>query len=156
MGLRVLCLATDGFGGHGGIALHCRLLLEGLSRSSHIDAIYCIPRVKPADPIETNVLPAKVHYHHHALNRIAGYARLVLRVGIVARKWDVIITEHIHLLPIAALLAKVHGAKLALITHGFEAWQRPRRFYWWAMNRCDHVVSVSSVTRSRFLKMVRV
>ncbi len=156
-GIRVLCLVTDGFGGRGGIALHCRHLLNALCQCGQIDQVHAIPRVRPLNEEfenadTTEILPAKLAYHHKALARPFGYLRALLRIGVFSRSWDVIITEHINLLPAAAVLSRLNRGRLILITHGFEAWTRPPRFFPWTLRQVNHVVSVSAVTRSRFIQ----
>ena len=149
--MRILSLVTDGFGGHGGIALHCRSLLTALCQSEEVSAVAAIPRVKPVDRLEADgPLPQKLTYHDNLFDAFLGYPRTLLKVGLLGRPWDVVITEHINLLPAAALLARCSSAKLILITHGFEAWERPGKLRETDLQRVDHVVSVSSVTQRRF------
>ena len=149
--MRVLCLPTDGYGGHGGIAQHCRHLLGALAEDGRVEKIVAIPRVLPEASAPA---PAGIEYLTGRSPSLAGYLSAVLGHGVLCRRWQVVVTEHIHLLPLAALIAWLHQARLCLVIHGFEAWTRPLKrpacLLEWALNRLDVVVAVSRVTRERF------
>jgi glycosyltransferase involved in cell wall biosynthesis len=151
--MRVLCLPTDCFGGRGGIALHCRHLLAALAADRRVEKLRAIPRVLPEHDC---TIPPGIEYPCDRPETRAGYIRTVLRHGLFAPKWHVVVTEHIHLLPLAALIAGLHRSRLCLVVHGFEAWQRPAKYPYLfikpALARLDTVIAVSRVTRDRFVQ----
>ena len=53
--------------------------------------------------------------------------------------------------PLAALIAKLKGAKLIIQAHGIEAWPRPSRLQRAALETADLVLCVSRYTRARIL-----
>ncbi len=50
--------------------------------------------------------------------------------------------------PLAALIARLKGAKLVIQTHGIEAWPRPPRLQRAALEAADLVLCVSRYTRA--------
>ena len=150
--MHVLSLATDSFGGYGGIALHCRHILGSLSESTDVESIHVIPRIPSVSPISQEEIPEKVHYHPQFLAKTLGYLRGLIHVGVLSKKWDVIFVHHIHLLPAGALLARIHKAKLILICHGIEAWQQPNKPLLRSLKRVDLTICVSHYTKKRFLQ----
>ena len=69
------------------------------------------------------------------------------------RRVDLVICGHIHLLPAAWLLARLCGARLALIIHGIEAWTPSRkRLANWLARRVDAFISVSKYSAERFMQ----
>jgi glycosyltransferase involved in cell wall biosynthesis len=146
--MRVLLLCTDAFGGYGGIALFNRELVRALSQHPGIEEIVVLPRVI------TNALeprPQKTRFVEAAARNEASYvAQLtaVLRRG----RFDLVICGHVNLLPIARLASK----QPLLVTHGIEAWKPLRdRISNALVQKCRAVVSVSDVTRQRFLDWSR-
>src|SRR5262249_14794523 len=60
---------------------------------------------------------------------------------------------HIHLLPAAWLLARLWGARLALIIHGIEAWTPSRkRLANWLTHRVDTFIAVSKYSAERYIQ----
>jgi glycosyltransferase involved in cell wall biosynthesis len=129
--VNILFLVTDAYGGHGGIALFNRefcAALEGVN-------ITVIPRVVRGlvqDP------PPHVTFVAEAANNPVAYLRAVAAAR--RAKPDLVICGHINLLPLA------FGRPL-LVVHGIEAWKRRRL----PLLRCRAVVSVSALTRDRFV-----
>jgi glycosyltransferase involved in cell wall biosynthesis len=148
-GLRVIMLLTDGFGGRGGIAKFNRDFLQALDGCGLVERVQALPRKIPS-PIDEPI-PEIVVYDRKAAR---GKAAFLLRV--VAHAWrdretDLVVCGHIHLLPLAWLLARLRGARLALIVHGVEAWQPSRKILAnWLSRRVDAIISVSKYTAERF------
>ena len=70
---------------------------------------------------------------------------------------DLVVCGHIHLLPAAWLLARLRGARLALIIHGVEAWAPSRRFVAnWLARRVDAVIAVSRYSAEQFARWSKV
>ena len=143
--MRILLLCTDAFGGYGGIALFNRELLRALSEHRRIDDIVVLPRLIP-NPIEP--LPPKTRFVEAAARNEAAYVAQLL-ASIRRETFDLVICGHVNLLPLARLASK----DPLLITHGIEAWKPLRdRVSNRVVKKCRGVVSVSDVTRSRFLE----
>lgn len=147
--MRILCLVTDGFGGQGGIALHCRHILGALCASGRVETVHALPRVKPRYSEE---LPDKLRYLDTSANSPLEYALALAKESALSRRWNLVLCEHINLLWPAAVIATIHSAKLVLVIHGFESWKAPKRFHRWPLHRVHQVISVSNVTKKRFLK----
>ena len=125
MVLRVLMLLTDGFGGIGGIAKFNRDFLQALDGCGMVERVHALPRLIPA--LIDEPIPESVIY-----DRTAARGKAAFMLRLVAHAWrddriDLLICGHIHLLPAAWLLARLRGARLALIIHGVEAWTPSRK-----------------------------
>jgi len=145
--MRILLLCTDAFGGYGGIALFNRELTRALSEHPGIEEIVVLPRLIP-NPIEP--LPPKTRFVEAAARNEAAYVAQLLS-ALRRGKFDLVICGHVNLLPIARLATK----RPLLITHGIEAWKPLRRLSNALIRNCRGVVSVSDLTRTRFLDWSR-
>ncbi len=137
--MRILVLATDAYGGHGGIALFNRELTATLTTYPGVDEVVVVPRVMP-HPGEHEI-PAKVRFVAEAANGNVAYARAILR-HVRGKRFDLVICGHINLLPLAR--------DPLLVTHGIEAWKRSKNER--LVHRCRGVISVSELTRNRFVE----
>ena len=148
-------LLTDGFGGLGGIAKFNRDFLQALDGCGLVERVQALPRKIP-NPIDEPI-PEIVVYDRKAAR---GKAAFLFRVAAHAwrdRETDLLICGHIHLLPLAWLLARLRGARLALIVHGVEAWQPSRKILAnWLAHRVDAIIAVSKYTAERFTRLVQV
>jgi glycosyltransferase involved in cell wall biosynthesis len=146
--VRILSLVTDGFGGQGGIALHCRHLLGALCAIASVRTVHALPRIKPE---YVEAMPEKLEYLDCSANSPFAYFKTLIKESIVAGRWNLVVCEHMNLLPVAAIVATLHRAKLLLVIHGFESWNRPSFSSQLALRQVDQVLSVSEVTKKRFL-----
>jgi phosphatidyl-myo-inositol dimannoside synthase len=138
--MKILLLCTDAYGGHGGIALFNRELCAALAGRAEV---IVVPRVIP-NPVRD--VPPHVTFLAEAARGTIAYLRAIGHAR--RRHADLVICGHMNLLPVASPLAR-HPL---LITHGIEAWQRPNNpFNARLVHRARGVVSVSAVTRDRFL-----
>jgi asparagine synthase (glutamine-hydrolysing) len=155
--LRILVLLTDGFGGKGGIAKFNRDFLSALASSPNVNEVVALPRLMPNEP---GPLPEKLRHITTGLTGKSSYVRTVIKMArelrSLARRENslpVIISAHINLLPAAVLARHLCGGRLYLVVHGIDAWKPTRDPI---ANRCtsevDDFISVSSVTRRRFLR----
>jgi asparagine synthase (glutamine-hydrolysing) len=147
---RILALVTDAFGGHGGIALYGRDLLESICGMPACAEVVAVPRVMPNAP---EPLPAQLRYVTGSLNSKWSYVRTVLRLANPASKrFDLVICGHVNLLPAAYLAARAHRAPLMLVIYGIEAWEPVRSAPTaWLARRTALVVSISELTLNRFI-----
>jgi phosphatidylinositol alpha-1,6-mannosyltransferase len=154
-GSHILVLLSDAFGGFGGIAKFNRDLLSGLSSCPWINQVTAIPRLMDQDMGE---LPRKLRY---ATEAVGGKLHYLKAVGEVVRhvkregklQTAMIICAHINLLPAAFLAKKLLDVPIVLIVHGIDAWKptKSRLVNRLAMN-VDYLISVSELTRDRFLR----
>lgn len=153
--LRVVMLLTDGFGGVGGIAKFNRDFLHALDACATIERVHAQPRLIP-EPIE-EVIPEAVVY-----DRRAARGKLAFMVRLGGRVWrggpvDLVVCGHLYLLPAAWLLARLRGARLALIIHGLEAWERSHKPLVNLLARfVDAFISVSRLSAERFIRWSKV
>jgi asparagine synthase (glutamine-hydrolysing) len=141
---RVLLLATDAYGGHGGIAYYNRCLTEAVAAIPEVAEIIVVPRVQR---FETGKLPAKVRFLVDAAGRKRRYVSAVARL--INEPFDLVICGHIHLLSVAAPFALLKRAPLVLQVHGIDAWQQPKPLSRFWLRSVSAVWSVSAVTRDR-------
>lgn len=148
--MNVLALVTDAFGGAGGIAQYNRDLVSALALCSGAKRLVVVPRLGDADGA---ALPAGVRQLKPRRNQIA-YLLTALSATIKLGPFDFVFCGHMHLAPLAALLAWQQGIPMWLQLHGWEAWERPGRAERWAAEQATLITSVSRYTRRRFLSVV--
>ncbi|MBV5329438.1 MAG: glycosyltransferase family 4 protein [Chlorobium sp.] len=148
--MKILCLITDAFGGHGGISKFNRDLLTALCAHPDVEEVVAVPRIMPHP--EGN-LPAKLKYEKEGVKSKFKFVILVLRILFQrSYNFDLIICGHINLIPLSWLCRKIKGAPLALIIHGIDAWQPTRSLVTnFFVKKIDMLISVSEYTRKRFL-----
>jgi asparagine synthase (glutamine-hydrolysing) len=143
-GARVLLLATDAYGGHGGIAYYNRCLAEALASMPEVAEVMIVPRTQRFSP---GAIPSKITYLQHASGRKRLYVWTV--ASLLRTRFDLIICGHIHLLPLAAPFALAKRRPLVLQVHGIDVWDKPSLMSKLALRLVDSVWSVSGVTRDR-------
>jgi phosphatidyl-myo-inositol dimannoside synthase len=147
--LRILLLVSDGFGSFGGIAKFNRDFVRALDDCTLVERVHVLPRLIP-EPVREQIPEFVVYERFAARGKLAFVSRLL------AHSWrgrgvDFVICGHIHLLPAAWLLARLRGARLALIIHGIEAWAPSRKHAAnWLARRVDAIISVSKYSAERF------
>jgi glycosyltransferase involved in cell wall biosynthesis len=148
--LRTLMLLTDGFGGVGGIAKFNRDFLQALDASPFVQRVQALPRLIP-EPINKQIIPEAVVYDRRAAGGKSAFMRRVAAHLCRASRIDMVICAHINLLPAAWLLARLRGARLALIIHGIDAWEPSRNLLTRRLARTvDAFISVSRLSAERF------
>jgi glycosyltransferase involved in cell wall biosynthesis len=143
--MNVLVLCTDAYGGHGGIALYTRDLIEALASHSRVDEVVAIPRVIRG-ALQTP--PPNVTFVAGAARNAAAYFAAVARYG--RRPFDLVVCAHVNLLPIARMLRR----RTLLMIYGIEAWKPTRRGAALVAG-VDAMASISEITCERFLNWSR-
>jgi len=147
-GYRFLSLITDGFGGHGGIALHNRDFLKVLCSFPGCVGVTAFPRHVPNPP---EPMPEKLTYVEDAAGGKFQYVVSILQVLRRDRSFNLVICGHINLVPLAYLVSRVLNVPLILFIHGIDAWEptgsRLTNAY---ARKVRWVVAVSEVTAQRF------
>jgi phosphatidylinositol alpha-1,6-mannosyltransferase len=139
--MRVLVLCTDAYGGHGGIALYTRDLIEALASHRAVGEVVAIPRLIRGAP---EPIPPNVTFVADAARSTAAYFAAIARHA--RRRYDLVVCAHVNLLPVARMLRR----KTLLMIYGIEAWKPTGRGA--ALVRgVDAVASISEITCDRFL-----
>jgi phosphatidyl-myo-inositol dimannoside synthase len=146
--LRIVMLLTDGFGGTGGIAKFNRDFLQALDASSLSQRVDAFPRLI-SEPI-SDPIPESVVYFRKAANGKVSFARQVLARACRREGVDLVICGHMNLLPLAWLLARLRGARLALILHGIESWTPSSGPFNRMVRSVDAFIAVSRHVVERF------
>jgi glycosyltransferase involved in cell wall biosynthesis len=147
-GRRVLMLLTDAWGGHGGIALYNRDVIEAMCLDPAIDQVVALPRV--AELPLTGDLPAKLDFDLSALGGFGPYVLAVMR-AMRRGRYDLVYCAHLNLLPLARMVASLLRKPLVLAIYGIDAWEPSKRAWSRRLARsADHVLSISRVTLDRF------
>ncbi len=146
---RSLALVTDAFGSHGGIAKFNRDFLGAACSYPGSGEVVAIPRLMFAPVGE---LPRKLAYLTDAIDNKIKYALKLLQTLVSAGPFDVVVCGHINLLPMAWFARILSGGRLVLIIHGIDAWKPTASpVANLLVRRVDSIVSVSAVTRERFV-----
>lgn len=147
-GLTILHLATDAYGGYGGIALYNRDVIEAMCADPAVDKVVSVARVQSA-PLEP--MPDKLTYDLSGLGSIPAYLKAVWRQVRANPRIDIVYCAHINLAPVAWAVARLRRVPWMLCLYGIDAWPRhaTRRGRFFAQ-RADLVCAVSTVTRDRF------
>lgn len=145
---QLLALVTEAYGAGGGIAQYNRDLFLALSRLSRFE-VTVLPRTASA----TAEPPAGVRQSAPIFARTA-YAAGALATALRIKP-AVIFCGHLYMVRLAAMIARVLGARLILQLHGIEAWDVPSPAVRRAVEAADLVLCVSRDTRARLLTWSR-
>ena len=140
-----LALVTDAFGGTGGIAQYNRDFLAALAGSAIFSTVVVLPR-HPGEPVE---LPRRITQTRPRGGRVL-YAFGTM-IAALRQRPAVVFCGHLHLAPLAAVIARLARARLIVQTHGIEVWRAPSRLRRLAVEATDLVLSVSRLTRAAVL-----
>jgi glycosyltransferase involved in cell wall biosynthesis len=141
VGVRILHIGTDSFGGYGGIALYNRELIAAMASHPSVEEVVVVPRIIVG---EREPLPEKVTFVSRAARGRLAFLRAVRQGG---KQFDLVVCAHVNLLPAARLVTK-HPL---LMLYGIEAWKPLRDPISNRLLRdVRGVVSISDVTRERF------
>lgn len=147
-GKRLLALVPDAYGGHGGIAAYNRDVIDSFAEDVTVASIVVLPRLVPEPASD---VPAKVDFDVGAAGGIARFVLRALRRTLFGGRFDLIYCAHIHLVPVAWLIAKLTGAPWVLCLYGYEGWQRTgRRLVDRLASKADRYLSISQLTLDRF------
>jgi asparagine synthase (glutamine-hydrolysing) len=152
-GTRHLALLTDAYGGHGGIALHNRDLLQSICDMPDCAKVVALPRVMPNPP---EVMPPKLDYVMAAIGGKMRYLAQTARLLCRDHAFDLIVCGHINLVPLAYLIGRWLDRPVVLFIHGIDAWQPTRSaLVNHLVRKIPWVVAVSELTAGRFRGWVR-
>jgi phosphatidylinositol alpha-1,6-mannosyltransferase len=144
--LRILVLATDAFGGHGGIAQYNRDFLSALAGCEGVEQVIVLPRAGES----SQDMPSGVRQLPPVQTRIA-YSFAALRAARRHGPIDLVFCGHLFMTPLAAIVARLARAQLWVQVHGVEAWHELSRLQRRSLAMAALVTSVSRHTRRRLL-----
>jgi glycosyltransferase involved in cell wall biosynthesis len=143
-------LLTDAYGGFGGISKFNQDFLRALDACPSVERIHAIPRVI-GTTFQDERLPESVVYDRYAAQGKIAFIKSAWTHSWRADRANLVICGHIHLLPVAWMFARVHNMRLALITHGIEAWLPTRyKIANKLASQVDSVIAVSRFSATRF------
>src|SRR5262249_52974898 len=148
--LRVLALATDAFGGPGGIAQYNRDLFSSLIKCDRVGEVIVLPRRAATSLGE---LPPRVRQ----LPPVQGRVAYLLAVLVAARAHGpihIVFCGLLFMAPLAAAVAKLLRARLWVQVHGTEAWLELSWLHRRSVEMAELVTSVSRYTRQRLLEWI--
>ena len=144
----ILALVSDAFGGHGGIATFNRSFLSAIAAMDNVTSVRVLPRLVERD----EPLPAKLVQENDAAGGKVGYLKTLLRT-LATESFDLVLCGHINLLPFARLAQVRCRCPLVLVVHGIDVQQAANRpGLRFLARRVDQLISVSGLTRDRFLE----
>lgn len=149
---RALFLATEAYGGNGGIAKFNRDLIGALASMPECAEVVVVPRLMPLAP---EPLPRGVTHHAGAAGGKARFA-LAAAKSAFAGPFDLVVVGHINLTTLGFLLAAARGARSALVIHGLDAWSPHRSLLVrTSIGRMDRIFGVSRFTLAHFGEWAR-
>lgn len=145
-GVRVLGLVTEAYGGAGGIAQYNRDFWGALADTPGIGPIDLLAR---SGGHGADGVPGGLRLRRMRRGR-AAYAASALRLALWRRP-HVVVCGHLFMVTLAALAARLCGARLVVQLHGIEIWREPGGLRRRALERANLVLCVSRDTRARLL-----
>ncbi|MEJ2421199.1 MAG: glycosyltransferase family 4 protein [Acidobacteriota bacterium] len=143
-GLRILFIAKDAYGGHGGIAQYSRDMAEALCEIPEVGEVVILPRVKR---MSTGLLPSKVTFKQEALGGKWHYFRAAVKS--FRGGYDLVVCGHIRLLPMAVFAKWRLRAPMVLMVYGTDVWKPWDRLSKRLISKVDLVWSISRLTWER-------
>jgi len=137
-------LASEAFGGYGGIARFNRDFAAALAARGDVGRIDLLPRVA----LDREGTPGGVVQHPPRRGR-AAYSLAATRLA--AERPDVVVNAHLYHSPLSRLLARVTGAHLVSVLHGTEVWGALPIRLLRPLAASDAVLCVSRDTETRIL-----
>jgi glycosyltransferase involved in cell wall biosynthesis len=147
--LKVLALVSDAHGGFGGISQYNRDALEAMVEFPNVEGIDVVPRLMPSDP---GRLPDRITYDNHAAAGKMAFLKATARRSIATRDYGLIYCAHVKLVPAALMAAALARAPVVLAIYGIDVWEPLGALSSSQIKvGTSHVVSISEITRDRFL-----
>ncbi|MCK5803803.1 MAG: glycosyltransferase family 4 protein [Lentisphaeria bacterium] len=147
--MKILYIATDAYGGRGGIARYTQSVIDGLCAYGDGDTeVVAIPRRLPDDP---GCLPANLTYVTTGTRGRLGYFWTVLSTLIRHRPFDMVICGHILLMPFASMASRLSRCPCVLFGYGIDVWKPTSSSLKNSLaKRVDLFVTISRATVERF------
>jgi phosphatidyl-myo-inositol dimannoside synthase len=155
-GINIVALLSEAYGGNGEISKYNRDLLMAFNAAPRVTRTVALPRTITSPIPET--IPETVVFDRLAAGGKTAFAlrwfKLLTRSNVHVH---LVICCHIHLLPLAWVLARFTDSRLALIIHDIEAWHPTGMIFADRLvNSVDDVISANVVTAERFAAWSRI
>lgn len=154
MGLRIIALVSDAFGGRGGIALYNRYMLRAVCNHPEVTQVVALPR---CISYELEEMPPNLRYETQAAGSKLRFAAAVMDPARRFKSADLVICGHLHLLPFARLLGLRFGCPVLPVVYGREAWEPTRHKI---VNRLSRqirsFISIRKLTANRLKAWARI
>jgi phosphatidyl-myo-inositol dimannoside synthase len=151
-GLRVLAITPEAYGGFGGVSVCSRDLMDAFCELPYVSSVTLVQRLVRETP---NYVPEKVEVIAEAAKGVGSFGWEVAKL--MGRRFDVVVSTHLHLLPFARLAAAFHRTPTICVLHGVEAWKPTKRLLVDQFaKRCDTLLSISRCTDRRFREWSKV
>ncbi len=115
----VVALATDAWGGRGGIALYNRHFQRAVCSYPGFSHCEAFPR---SIVYALEDMPPNLTFHTEAATGLPAYVAGVLKRAFQGESPALVFCSHLHLLPLAAMMASVARCPFLPLTYGVEAW----------------------------------
>jgi phosphatidyl-myo-inositol dimannoside synthase len=139
--VRILFLAADLFGSHGGIARHCRAAVKAMTESPSVELVDVISLLD-----QRGGRPDERYFGPHGRAYVAcggSRAEFVARVAqALCRQYDLVIAGHVHFAPLLPLAR----AKRVTFIYGIDAWSRLPWLRRASLQRSHRVLAISRFT----------
>lgn len=145
--MRILALATDAFGGAGGIAQSNRNLFTAIVEEGEHNEICILPR-RTVD--FKNTLPRGIKQYPARMNKVS-YTLYAMKIAFKNGPFDVVFCGHLKMVPLAMFLRRWLKAPVWLHIHGIEVWNKPAPWVRKFAEKTSMVTAVSRFTRRKFL-----
>lgn len=145
--VRILALATDAFGGYGGIAQYNRDLLHALAQNDDVELIDI--KVRVGDQTSDTSID-KLQQSKPVMSRLK-YTMQALSSALRKRP-TLILNLHLYHSSLSKMIAKITGAKLISQLHGTEIWGDVSEHHLKALAASDLVLCVSRDTEEKLLQ----
>lgn len=141
-------MLSDAWGGSGGIAKFNRDFLSAAVSHPAMTEVVALPR-SIREPVGS--LPDKLNYRQRAAGGTSAFLAEAARQTAAGGRFDLIVSGHINLAPVASAMGAVKRAPVVMIVHGIDAWRPSSRAVTnLAARRMRAVIAVSKTTLSRF------
>lgn len=145
-------LATDAYGGTGGIAQYMRDLIEAVASYRETEKVTVIPRIIARQPENP---PERVTHLSRSAGSKIRFVGMTMRSAAARPAVDWIVCGHVNLLPAATAAAALSSAPIILVVYGMEAWEPRGLLTRMLLSRVFAVVSISQVTIDRMQHWAR-
>lgn len=146
--MRILFLTIDAFGGYGGIAQYNRYFIEALCSLDEVEEVVALPRTVES---HSESLPPKLRYLEHSARGKAAYVCSTLYAAISFRRFDLVLSAHVNLLPLANLVGLIKNCPVIPVLYGVEAWTPTSKSRInSACRRVQQFISIRTYTADRF------
>jgi phosphatidylinositol alpha-1,6-mannosyltransferase len=147
----LLLLATDVYGGHGGIAAYMRRLVEVFSAHSTStgNSFTCLSLSQVRD-VSRSCLPLRGVKRFEVTSRKSAFAYKAIRLAAGSRP-VVAVVGHLGLAPVAWALKRIGLIRsYAVVLHGIEAWKKADLLDRIAARGANFIISTTEFTASEF------